>query len=85
MIADEVSMNRETVRLIPTEELGMRKICVKMVPRNLTEQQLDALLSAVFDIQMHYGDTAAFFVTCSRNLRLLIISESKIGCERTPF
>jgi hypothetical protein len=39
MIADEVNMNRETVRLILTEELGMRKICAKMVPRNLIEQQ----------------------------------------------
>jgi hypothetical protein len=29
MIADEVNMNRETVRLIPTEELGMRKICAQ--------------------------------------------------------
>ena len=27
MIADQVNMNRETVRLILTEELGMRKIC----------------------------------------------------------
>jgi len=48
MIADEVNMNPETVRLILTEELGMRKICDKMVPRNLTEQQRDARLSAVF-------------------------------------
>jgi hypothetical protein len=39
MIADEVNMNPETVHLILTEELGMRKICDKMVPRNLTEQQ----------------------------------------------
>jgi len=52
-------MNRETDRLILTEGLGMRKICAKMVPRNLTEQQRDARLSAVFDIQMHYGDAAA--------------------------
>jgi hypothetical protein len=29
MIADEVNMNRETVPLIPTEELGMRKICAQ--------------------------------------------------------
>jgi hypothetical protein len=53
MTGDEVSMNWETVRLIMTEELGMRKICAKMVPRNLTEQQQDARLSTVFDIQMH--------------------------------
>ena len=63
MIADEVNMNRETVHLILTEELGMRKICAKMVPRNLTVQQRDARLSAVFDIQMHYGDAAASLLT----------------------
>jgi hypothetical protein len=63
MIADEVNMNREPVHLTPTEELGMRKICVQMVPRNLTEQQRDTRLSAVFDIQMYYGDAAASFVT----------------------
>ena len=34
MTADGVTMNRETVRLILTEELGMRKICAKMVSRN---------------------------------------------------
>ena len=39
MIADEVNMNRETVHLILSEELGMREICAKMVTRNLTEQQ----------------------------------------------
>jgi hypothetical protein len=35
MIADEVNMNWETVCLILTEELGMRNICAKVVPRNL--------------------------------------------------
>jgi hypothetical protein len=63
MIADEVSMNRETVRLILTEEFGMRKICAQMVPWNLTQKQRDAQLSAVFDIQMHYGDAAASLLT----------------------
>jgi hypothetical protein len=63
MIADEVNMNRETVRLILTEELGMRKICAKMVPRNFTEQQRDKRLNTVCDIQMHYGDAAASLLT----------------------
>jgi len=36
MIADEVNVNRKAVRRILTEEVGMRKICVEMVPRNLT-------------------------------------------------
>jgi len=42
MIADEVNVNRKAVRRILTGELGMRKICAKMVPRKLTEQQRDA-------------------------------------------
>ena len=58
LTADEVNMNRETLRLILTVELRMRKGCAKMVPRNLTEQQRDAWLSSVFDIHMHYGDAA---------------------------
>jgi hypothetical protein len=45
MSADEVNMNRETVRLILIEELGIRKIYTKMVPRNLTEHRRDARLS----------------------------------------
>ena len=43
-------MNLETVHLILTEELGIRKICAKMVPRNLTEQQQDAQLSIYADL-----------------------------------
>jgi len=71
--------------LIPTEELGMRKICAQMVPRILTEQQRDGRLRAVFDIQMHYGDAAASFVTWPRTLRHISISKSRIDSERTPF
>jgi len=63
MIADEVNMNWDTVCLILTEELGMRSICAKMVPRNLMWQQREARLSAVFDIQMHYGDATASLFT----------------------
>ena len=59
MIADEVNMNWETICLILTEELGMRNICAKMMPRNLTEQQGEEWLSAVFEIQMHYSDATA--------------------------
>jgi uncharacterized membrane-anchored protein YjiN (DUF445 family) len=63
MIADEVNVNRETVHLILTEEMGIRKICAKMVARNLTEQQWDVRLSAVFDMQMHDDDAAASLLT----------------------
>jgi hypothetical protein len=50
MIADEVNMYRVTVRLILTDEFAMRKICVKMLPRNLTQQQRDAQLIFCADL-----------------------------------
>ena len=33
MIAYDLGMNRETVRTILTDDLGMRKVCAKMVPK----------------------------------------------------
>ncbi len=39
MIADELSMNSERVWRIITEDMGMRKVCAKMVPRLLNDGQ----------------------------------------------
>jgi hypothetical protein len=39
VIAEELSVNRETVRQIVKEDLGMRKFFVKMVPRILIHDQ----------------------------------------------
>jgi len=38
-IAEQVSIDRETVRKIVTENLDMRKVCAKMVPEELTKEQ----------------------------------------------
>jgi len=38
-IAELVNIDRETVRKILTEDLDMRKVCAKMVPKELTEEQ----------------------------------------------
>jgi len=38
-IAGQVNIDRETVRKILTEDLDMRKVCAKMVPKELTEEQ----------------------------------------------
>jgi len=38
-IAEQVNIDRETVRKILTEDLDMRKGCAKMVPKELTEEQ----------------------------------------------
>jgi len=34
-----VDIHRERVRKILTEDLDMRKVCAKMVPKELTEEQ----------------------------------------------
>jgi histone-lysine N-methyltransferase SETMAR len=39
LIAEELNMNRETVKQIITEDLGMRKISAKMMPQILTDDQ----------------------------------------------
>jgi len=38
-IAEEVIIYSETVRKILTEDLDMRKVCAKMVPKEFTEEQ----------------------------------------------
>jgi len=38
-IAEQVNIDRETVRKILTEDLDMRKVCAEMVPNELTEEQ----------------------------------------------
>ena len=38
-IAEQVNIDRETVRKMLTEDLDMRKVCAKMDPKELTEKQ----------------------------------------------
>ena len=39
VIANKLGMDKETVRTILVDTLGMRKVCAKMMPRLLTEEQ----------------------------------------------
>jgi len=41
MIASELNLNHTTVHQILTQELTMRKLCAKIVPKNLTIEQKD--------------------------------------------
>ena len=50
MIADELNMNSERVWRIITEDLGMRKVCVKMVPRLLNDEQKENRVQVCQDI-----------------------------------
>jgi len=44
-IAEQVNMDRETVRKILTDDLDMRKVCAKMVSKELTEEQKQRVFS----------------------------------------
>jgi len=50
VIAEELHMNRETVRQIVKEDLGMRKSSAKMVPRILTHDQEQRRLHSSSDL-----------------------------------
>jgi len=50
VIAEELNMNRETVRQIIKEDVGMRKISAKMVPRILTHGQKQRRLHISSDL-----------------------------------
>jgi histone-lysine N-methyltransferase SETMAR len=50
VIAEELNMNRETVRQIVKESSGMRKISAKMVPRILTHDQKQRRLHILSDL-----------------------------------
>ena len=39
MIGEELGLNRESVRKILRDDLAMRKVCAKMVPKILSEEQ----------------------------------------------
>jgi len=49
-VAEELNMNREIVRQIVKEDLGMRKISAKMVPRILIHDQKQRRLHISSDL-----------------------------------
>ena len=53
MIADELEINRDSVWKIITEDLGMRKICAKMVPKLLDNDQKEWRMEVCQNILEH--------------------------------
>lgn len=49
-LAEQLHLNRESVRRILTEELNMRKVCAKMVPRLLSAEQKECRMNISADI-----------------------------------
>ena len=50
MIAEELSINKDTVWSIITENLEMRKVCAKMVPKLFSEDQKQQRVTVCQDI-----------------------------------
>lgn len=60
MIAEELSLNRESVRTILVQELGMRKVCAKMVPKLLSDDQKEHRVNVCQDLLEKIGEDPEF-------------------------
>ena len=49
-VAEEVNLDRESVRRILREELNMRKVCAKMVPKVLSDEQKECCKELCLDL-----------------------------------
>jgi len=67
-IAEQVNIDRETVRKILTEDLDMRKVCAKMVPKELTEEQKQKRVTICQDLLERQDDILGPFVTGGETL-----------------
>lgn len=57
----ELNLNHTTVHQILTNELGMKKICAKMVPKNLTPQQKENRKEVCRDLLERIENDPDFF------------------------
>ena len=62
-IAEQVNVDRETVRKILTEDLDMRKVCAKMVPKEFTEEQKHRRVTICQDLLERQDDILGRVIT----------------------
>ena len=62
-IAEQVNIDRETVRKIKTVDLDMRKVCAKMVPKKLTEEQKQRRVIICQDLLEKHDDILGRVIT----------------------
>jgi len=58
-----VNVSRETVRKILTEDLDMRKLCAKMVPKELTKKQKQRRVTKCQDLLEMQDDILGHVIT----------------------
>ena len=61
MISSELNLNRFTAHQILTQDLDMRKVCAKMVPKNLTTEQKANRRDVCLDLLDRLGREPEFF------------------------
>ena len=61
MISNELNLNQFTVHQILTQDLNMRKVCTKMVPKNLTTERKASRRDVCLDLLDHLERESEFF------------------------
>ena len=62
-IAQQVNIDRETVRKILTEDLDVRKVCAKMVPNELTKEQKQRRVTICQELLERQDDILGHVIT----------------------
>lgn len=60
MMAEELEMSKESVRTILVENLGMKKICARMVPKLLSDEQKSRRMEVCEEILQHLEENQDF-------------------------
>ena len=66
-VAEEVNLDRKSVRQILTEELNVRKVCAKMVPKPLSDEQKERRKELCLDLLQcidNLPDLLNWIITC---------------------
>jgi len=63
MISSELNLNRFTAHQILTQDLDMRKVCAKMVPKNLTTEQKANRRDVCLDLLDRFERETEFFIS----------------------
>ena len=62
-LAEQVNMDRETVRKIITEDLDMRKVCANVVPKEITQEQKQRKVTICQDFLERQDDILGRVIT----------------------
>ena len=71
-ITEQVNTDRETVTKILTEDLDVRKVCAKMVPKEITEEQKQRRVTICQDLSERHEDILGRVITGDETMGLPI-------------